>query len=81
MKALLLFLWIIPPLAVWIFVVLFGTPHIALSYSFLDNGKRYDPLAERHYITCTYYGWAGARRVDAEAGHCPWLRLFKPEAG
>lgn len=81
MKIAAAFLWLIVPLGVWLAIALWGTPHIALSYTFRDNGDRYNPFAERHYISCTYYGWTGARTVDASVGRCPWVRAFKAETG
>ncbi len=80
MKLAALFLWIAVPLGLWATYSIWGTPHIALTYRFHDNGNRYDPLAKRHYIDCTYYGYAGQFTAYAENGTCSWIRFFKAEA-
>lgn len=80
MKYAALFLWMVVPLGLWIAVMVWGTPHIALSYRFLNNGDRYNPRAERHYVDCTYYGYSGAITIDAKNGACPWIRFIKAEA-
>ena len=80
MKLAALFLWIAIPLGLWITYTSMGTPHVALTYRFVDNGARYDPLARRYYIDCTYYGFAGTFTVDAVDGTCPWVLFFKAEA-
>lgn len=79
MKYAAIFLWVLVPLGLWIGVTVWGTPHIALSYRFLNNGDRYNPRAERHYVDCTYYGYAGAITIGADNGACPWIRFFKAE--
>lgn len=81
MKFASLFLWVLVPLGLWLIVLQWGTPHIALTYSFHDNGDRWNPLAERIYIDCTYVGWNGARQVQAINGGCPWFRFFKAYDG
>ena len=81
MRVAALFLWLLVPLGLWAAVTLWGTPHVAWSYRFHDNGDRWNPRAERHYIDCTYLGWTGARHVWAENGRCPWIRFFQTEAG
>ncbi len=43
------FIWIIVPIAVYLTYLALGLPHFIWSYSFLDNGQRYDPFAERYY--------------------------------
>ena len=80
MRYLAIFLWALVPLGLWIAVMVWGTPHIALAYRFLDNGDRWNPRAERYYVDCTYYGLAGTFTVDAEHGSCPWIRFFHAEA-
>lgn len=72
-----LFIWILVPAAIWAVFVLWGSPHLVLSYRFHDNGDRWNPLAERHYTQCTYYGALGAITVLAERGSCPWVRFFR----
>lgn len=77
MKVAALFLWLVVPATVWGVVVLFGTPHAVVAYTFYDNGDPYNPRAHRTYIDCTYVGWTGARKVAAQNGKCPWVRVFK----
>ena len=76
MKLASLFAWILVPAALWAVFVLWGSPHLALSYRFLDNGDRWNPLATRYYVDCTYYGALGAITVPADLGTCPWVRFF-----
>lgn len=77
MKFAALFLWLIVPGAAYGGYVLYGLPHVIWSYSFEDNGDRYNPLAHRHYIDCTFIGPYGGFTVPAEAGRCAWVKLFK----
>lgn len=77
MKLAALFLWLLIPLAFWGSVTIWGTPHVVVTYRFLDNGDRYNLRAERHYIDCTYFGWTGTRIVPAIEANCPWVRLLK----
>lgn len=79
MRIAALFLWMIVPLGLWGAVTLHGTPHLALSYRFFENGDAYNPTAPRRYIDCTYYGWSGVHNVPARNEHCPWIHFFKPE--
>lgn len=72
-----LFLWILAPLGLWLAITLFGTPHLVITYRFMDNGARYDPWVARRYIDCTYVGWTGAQTVYAIDENCPWIRFFK----
>ena len=76
-----LFGWLVAPAAIWAILVLWGSPHIALTYRFLDNGDRYNPRAERIYIDCTYYGYLGAITFPAKFGSCPWIRFIKADDG
>lgn len=80
MRYLILFAWILVPLGVWLWLTLFGSPHILGTFRFYDNGDRHNPFAERHYIDCTYYGWTGAVTAPAIAARCPWVRFFKAES-
>lgn len=54
-------------------------PHVIWEYKFYDNGDRYNPRAERDYITCTYIGPHGEFTVPAHFGKCPWVRMFDPQ--
>ena len=71
-----LLLWLALPIGLWLTVVVWGTPHIALTYRFLDNGEPHNPRAARYYVDCTYYGVAGAITVNAANGACPWIRFL-----
>ncbi len=79
MKYLSLFLWLIGAAALYGIYVTYGLPHGIWSYRFLDNGDQYNPLAERHYTSCTFVGPYGAFTVDAENGRCGWVRMFKEQ--
>ncbi|MEM7530454.1 MAG: hypothetical protein AAF416_22945 [Pseudomonadota bacterium] len=81
MKIAALFTWLLIPLGLWLAVTLWGTPHLVWSYRFYDNGDPHNPRAPRHYINCTYLGWAGAITVPADRGHCPWIRFLDREPG
>ena len=70
------FLWLAVPLGIWMAHAAWGTPHAIWEYSFEDNGDPHNPLAKRHYLTCTYLGWTGAVTVRAKDGWCPWVRFF-----
>lgn len=73
-----MWLWLAAPAAVFAAYVAYGTPHMIISYTFHDNGRRFDPWAERHYITCTFVGWSGEFvTVGAHNGKCGWVRFFK----
>ena len=71
MKLLVLFVWLIVPLGIWGAVTIWGAPHLALSYTFYDNGRRYDPMAPRTFITCTWYGLGSTVTLPAKSGQCP----------
>lgn len=77
MKFIVLFAWMLVPLGLWTGYSLNGTPHIALTYQFRDNGDIYNPRASRHYFNCTYYGIEGPITMPAQNGTCPWIRFFK----
>ena len=72
------------PFFAWVLVIAFtyqayaaqGLPHFLWSYSFLDNGDRFNPYAERYYTSCTYIGPYGEFTVLAIGGKCEWVRLF-----
>ncbi|WP_373354481.1 hypothetical protein [Pseudoroseicyclus sp. CXY001] len=80
MRVVALFLWVLLPLGLYGIYATWGTPHIIASYMFLDNGARWDPLADRTYTSCTFIGWTGVHTVAASNGKCGWFRFFK-EAG
>lgn len=80
MKWIACFAWVLVPLGLWIAVTLYGSPHVIGTYQYVGTGQRYTPFAERRQISCTYYGWTGARTVRAIDGRCPWVQFFR-EAG
>lgn len=47
MKYIALFAWLLVPLVLCGSMTLWGTPHLVVSYSYLDNGDRYNPGAKR----------------------------------
>ena len=78
MKIAALFLWLALPLAGYATYLAYGTPHFIWSYTFWDNGDQYNPYADRHYTSCTYFGWGWETvTVPAIEARCPWVRLFK----
>lgn len=78
MKIAALFLWLALPLAGYATYLTYGTPHMIWSYRFNDNGDQYNPYADRHYTSCTYFGWGWETvTVPAVDARCPWVRLFK----
>ena len=54
-------------------------PHIVWQYTFHQNGDPHNPRVARDYITCTYVGPYGEFTVHAEAGDCPWMKMFTPD--
>lgn len=77
LKYLSLFLWVLGAGALYYTYATKGLPHMIWSYAFWDNGDQYNPFAERHYTTCTFYGPYGMFTVDAQNGYCGWVQLFK----
>ena len=76
-----MWLWLIVPAAIFMIYMLVGTPHLIISYSFLDNGRRHDPWAPRHYTSCTFIGFSGQTvTVPAQGGKCGWVRFFHARA-
>lgn len=74
----LMWLWIIVPAAIFAIWMLIGSPYFIISYSFLDNGRRHDPWAARHYTSCTFIGFRGQTvTVPARGGNCGWVRFFR----
>lgn len=80
MKSIALFVWLLVPAGLCLAVIFWGTPHLALSYRFYDNGDVYNPLATRTYISCDYLGLSGWHTVPATAGQCPWIKMFRTDA-
>lgn len=77
MKLAALFLWLALPVVGYVTYATKGLPHIPWSYTFIDNGARYDPFAERYYLTCTFIGGYGTFTIDAQSGRCGWFHFFK----
>lgn len=78
-KYLSLHLWIGIAWLVFNFYDSRGLPHVIVSYTFLDIGDQFNPLAERTHLTCTFAGPYGAFKVPAEDGRCSWVRMFRDE--
>ena len=71
-------LWLLLPLAAYGVTLVWGTPHLIVSYTFYDNGRPYDPFADRHYTSCTFVGLTGRSvTTPADFGRCGWVRFFK----
>lgn len=76
-----MFFWLIVPAAAFGAYALYGLPHLIFSYRFEDNGDPFNPLADRHYLDCTFVGPYGSFAVPAEAGRCGWVKFFKDSSG
>lgn len=77
MKIAAMFFWIGLPVAAYAIYLAYGLPHMIFSYRFHDNGDQFNPVAERHYIDCTFVGPYGRFTVPANAGRCGWVEFFK----
>lgn len=77
MKMIQLFLWLLAPVALWLAITLWGTPHLVVGYRFHDNGDRYNPLVPRVYTSCSYLGVHGTVRVPAFDADCPWIVFLR----
>lgn len=77
LKYLSLLLWLVGAGALYGVYVTKGLPHVIWSYTFQDNGDRFNPYAKRHYLSCTFLGPFGAFRVPATNGRCGWVRFFR----
>lgn len=77
MRYIVLLFWLLVPLGLWGAINIWGAPHVALSYRFIDNGRPYDPRAPRVYISCDYLGVHGWHTTPALDGRCPWVRFLK----
>lgn len=75
-----LFLWAAVLAAGFDLYAVKGLPHAIVQYTFVDNGRPYDLSADRHYLTCTFYGPYGAFTVPAMNGKCAWVRFFKRQS-
>lgn len=70
------FVWLLVPLIAYAGHEAYGLPHIAWSYSWIEQGRGHDAFAERLYTRCTYLGWHGTVTVRPADGNCPWVRFF-----
>lgn len=78
MRMATLFLWVVVPAAAYVGFALYGQPYVIWSYSFEHNGDPFNPLTERHYLSCTFIGPFGNFTVPADAGRCGWIKFFQP---
>ena len=61
--------------------VSWGIPHLAFNYTYLDDGRGYEPFAPgRWYTSCTYIGYYGHFHYEAENGTCPWFKFYKQDS-
>ena len=81
MRSLRFLPWIIVPAALYFAYAVFGLPHVRWSYSWLDEGQGFDPPAERHYTSCTFWGPHGRFTFhDPAHGKCAWIIFRKAPA-
>ncbi len=70
-------IWAIVPIALCLVYIAFGLPHFRWQYTWLNEGQGHDPLAQRHYLSCTFWGPYGRFTVNHPArGECDWI-MFK----
>lgn len=79
MRCLRFIKWIVVPLALIAAYAVLGLPHVRWMHIFRDDGQGYDPLAPRHYLSCTFFGPFGRFKIDhPEDGKCAWIIFKKP---
>ena len=71
------FLWLAVPAALYGIQLVFGLPHLRVSYTWIDHGRGYDLSAERYYTHCVFTGPFGRFDFYPPDGACAWLRLYK----
>jgi len=77
MKRLRFFTWIAFPLGLYLAYAQIGLPHLRWSYSWVDGGQGFDPLAARYYTRCTFWGPYGRFTLHhPPRGKCAWV-IFK----
>ena len=78
MRRLRFMTWVIVPATLYVAYALFGLPHFIWQYTWLDEGHGFDPLAPRHYVSCTFAGPYGQFRIDhPRDGKCAWIIFRK----
>ena len=74
-------IWIIVPVALYVAYATFGLPHIRWSYTWLDEGQGFEPLAQRYYTRCSFLGPFGQFDIHHPAqGTCAWIIFRKAPA-
>lgn len=73
--------WMIVPILLYLAFKAWGLPHLAFNYTYLDDGRGYQPFAPgRWYTSCTYVGFYGPFKYEPRDGKCPWFRFYKADA-
>lgn len=81
MRSLRFMTWIIVPVVLYLAYATFGLPHIRWSYTWLDEGQGFDPLAQRYYTRCSFRGPFGQFDIHHPAqGKCAWIIFRKAPA-
>ena len=74
------FVWIIVPILLYAMFKAWGLPHLAFNYTYLDDGRGYEPFAPgRWYTSCTYVGYYGHFHFNTQNGTCPWFKFYKAD--
>lgn len=80
LRSLKYFVWIIVPVVLIAIYTLWGLPHIAFNYTYVDDRRGYRPFApDRYYLSCTYLGFYGHFNYETRDGTCPWFRFYKKQ--
>lgn len=78
MRRLRFMAWPAVPLALYIAYAAVGLPHIRWSFTWVDEGQGHDPLADRFFLSCTFWGPFGRFTFDHPAdGKCAWVIFRK----
>jgi hypothetical protein len=64
-------------MGLWLGYQSHGLPHGIWSYSWVDQGQGYDPLAHRWYTRCTFIGPYGSITTHPTNGRCGWVVFAK----
>lgn len=74
--------WIPLAGALYLTFLAWGIPHLAFNYTYLDDGRGYEPFAKgRWYTSCTYVGYYGRFYYETQNGTCPWFKFYKANSG